>query len=199
MPGATEILVGLARTADGAFLLAVAWHVVLAVVVLAALVGWRPRRRLAATLLALPLLSVSVTAWAYGNPFNAVVFTALAVALAALGLRGPGGAVVPGPRWARALGAALLAFAWVYPHFLDGWPTVAYLAAAPVGVIPCPTLAMVSGFALLADLPGGRAWSWVLAAAACFYGVVGVLRLGVWLDVAIIAGAAAVAARATHA
>lgn len=193
MPGPSEILTGLARAADAGFLLAVAWHVAIAVALLAGLAGWRPSRRQASLLLSLPLVSVSAVAWVRGNPFNGAAFAALAVVLAALGARAPRLPVAPGPRWARAAGGALIAFAWLYPHFLDDWPIFAYVAGAPVGVIPCPTLALVAGFELLAGAPGGRARAWTVAGAALFYGVTGVAQLGVWLDGVLIAGAVAVA------
>lgn len=37
----------------------------------------------------------------------------------------------------------MLAIGWIYPHFLDG-PAVDYLHAAPVGLVPCPTLAVAT-------------------------------------------------------
>jgi hypothetical protein len=92
-----------------------------------------------------------------------------------------------GRPWTAASGAALVAFAWVYPHFLDG-PAIVYLVAAPLGVIPCPTLIAITGLALLGDGLGSRAWSLVLAGAGLFYGVIGVLWLGVTIDVVLVAG-----------
>src|SRR5678810_80921 len=81
----------------------------------------------------------------------------------------------------RTVGAAAIAFGWVYPHFLAG-PPLAYLYAAPFGLVPCPTLAVAIGFALLAGAPNDRAWNLVLAALGLFYAAFGIARLGVWLD-----------------
>jgi len=84
----------------------------------------------------------------------------------------------------------MIAFATFYPHFLSDRTPVAYLYAAPTGVIPCPTLSLVIGFALLGGGLRAPVWSSVLAAVGLFYGLFGVARLGVQLDVALIAGAA---------
>jgi hypothetical protein len=92
----------------------------------------------------------------------------------------------------------MIAFGWAYPHFLRG-DAFALLVAAPLGVIPCPTLAAVIGVALIADGLGARAWSWTLAATGVFYAVFGVARLGVWIDVALLVGSVALMARAARA
>ena len=87
-------------------------------------------------------------------------------------------------------GAAMIAFAWTYPHFLAGSSTW-YLVAAPLGLVPCPSLAAAIGFALLGGGLGSRASSLTLASLGLFYGLFGVLRLGVLLDVGLVLGAAA--------
>jgi hypothetical protein len=90
-----------------------------------------------------------------------------------------------------AFGLASIAYGFVYPHFLADTPAWMYLVAAPVGLVPCPTLATVLGFGLLAGGFGSRAWSTTAGLAGLFYAVFGTLRLGVWLDVGL--GVAAVA------
>ncbi len=198
MPSAESILAGLTRIANDAFVLAVVWHAILAsILVFFALRGPLPR---AGTVLAsAPLASVSALAWAFGNPFNGAVFALLAASLAVLGaLRHEGDP--PRPTWARVAGALLLAYAWVYPHFLELGP-LAYLVGAPMGLVPCPTLALVLGLALLGVVRARRAWSFVLAGAGVLYATIGVLRLGVVLDVPLFMGAVAllaVDARAPH-
>ena len=83
----------------------------------------------------------------------------------------------------------LVAFGWGYPHFLetDRWMTYAY--AAPLGVLPCPTLSAVIGATLIFGLLGSVTWSITLAAFGLVYGVIGVFVLGVQLDYALLAGA----------
>jgi hypothetical protein len=54
----------------------------------------------------------------------------------------------------------------------------------------------VIGFALLAGLSVPRGWALLLGAVGLIYGVIGVGRLGVSLDVPLIVGAVLLAARA---
>ena len=82
------------------------------------------------------------------------------------------------------------ASARIYPHFLVG-PAASYLYASPAGLLPCPTLAIAIGFALLGNGLGSRPWSLTLAAVGLFYGLFGVFRLGVYLDIALVGGAIA--------
>jgi hypothetical protein len=150
--------------------------------------GWRPNWRVAGTLLALPLVSVAAFAFAFGNPFNGAVFAVAASGLIALAMTSSSVSIHAGPRWATAAGIALVAFGWLYPHFLTG-PAFAYVYAAPTGLVPCPTLATAIGFALVAGASVPRAWALLLGAVGMFYGVIGVGRLGVILDLPLIAGA----------
>lgn len=182
MPDRQYILDALERIARDNVTLAVVWHLVIAAALLALVAGgWRPTRRTAAALCALPVLSASAAAWSTGNPFNTALLLVVAGALAIAATRLSRGPVRRGPPWAVAAGGAAIAFAWVYPHFLPPGPVWPYLFAAPLGLVPCPTLAVVIGFGLIA---GGfsRAWSLVASLAGLFYSLFGMLRLGVWLD-----------------
>ena len=190
MPSPEEILEGVTRIANEHAFIAVLWHGMIAAALTALATGiYRPSRREGATLLALPLLSVSTFAFVAANPFNGTVFAVLTLALAIFGARLPREPARRGPPLLAALGLASIAFGFVYPHFLVDKPTWMYLVAAPVGLVPCPTLAVVLGFGLLAGGFGSRAWSLTAGVVGLFYAAFGVLRLGVWLDVGL-AGAA---------
>lgn len=191
MPSADAILRDLSLMASTRWPVAVVWHgVLLLALLLALLPRLRPSRRLAAALCALPLISAGGLAALHGNPFNAIMLLALSAHLVLSARRIPEGALEAGPGWARALGAVTLAYGWVYPHFLSG-PAMRYLVAAPVGIVPCATLAVVVGLALLAGAFQSRRWSLPLALVALFYGLFGVLRLGVALDLGLTLGALA--------
>jgi hypothetical protein len=190
MPTPSTILALLGSASHGAMGLAIAWHAIVAWALLALLAGWHPGKRTGALLLVAPLLSVAAVSIAYASPFNAVVFGAGVVALVILALRAPEEPATLRSRPYVALGAAMLVFGWVYPHFLADLPRAVYLYAAPLGVVPCATLSLVIGFVLLANV-GDRAWVTTLAALGVFYGLFGVAVLHVWIDVALILGAAA--------
>jgi hypothetical protein len=188
MPNPAEILAGVTAVANEHLIAAVLWHVAIAAAILAFRRGWSPARLTAALLLAALPVSVSGFAFAYGNPFNGTMFALLAVLglLTARNTSPPMAAPTPAMFW---LGAGMVAFGWVYPHFLEGKPLIAYAVAAPTGLIPCPTLSVMTGITLLTSHLFSRRWAITLAVFTLFYGVFGVLRLGVWLDVALLAGA----------
>jgi len=179
MPASAELLRQLATIANELIGVAMAWHVVVASVLVTVALGWRPTPRTSVVALAALPVSVAIIAAAYGNVFNALGFALLALLLVA----GRRTATMPGhvPAWSRALGAALIAYAWLYPHFLAG-PWFQYAYAAPLGVVPCPTLALVAGVTLVAGSFGSRFVAAVLAVWCLFYATFGIVRLGVWLD-----------------
>jgi hypothetical protein len=183
MPSSTEVLDALTALANRFWYLAAAWHVATAVGIVAVLAGFHPSRRLAGVLLVTPCLSVAGLALSVGNPFNGLVFLATAFVLFGIAIRLPSVPVRRSAHWAAThVGLALLTFGWMYPHFLVGASPFAYLYAAPMGVVPCPTLAAIIGVSLLAGGFQSRSWSWVLASVGLFYGAFGVLRLGVTID-----------------
>ena len=197
MPSSSEILASLTAIARHGTVVAIAWHVVFAVAIVAVATGWRPTERAVRGALAGPLLSVAIFAIGGGTPFNGVVFAAAAIALVLLGADRDPHEVIAGAPWMQAIAGALIAYGWVYPHFLAG-PALAYVFAAPVGLVPCPTLAIVIGFALLGGGLGSRAWSLVLAGLGLCYGVFGVVHLGIGLDLGLVAGAIVLAVVAMH-
>ena len=191
MPSSNTILAGLAGLANEYRWLAIAIHVYIGALVVLAAAGRLRSRKIAAILIALPLLSVSGLAWLSGNPFNGALFAVFAAALLALATRLSAGALQFAPRPVMITGFALFAFGWVYPHFLENENFISYLYSAPTGIIPCPTLSVVIGLSLVAGSFQSRSWGLVAAGAGLFYGLFGALRLGVALDWFLAAGAAA--------
>jgi hypothetical protein len=188
MPPSGEILSWATAVANEWRHLAIWWHAALAGLLAAVVLGWRPSNRLLGCLLLSPLLSVSAVAWASGNPFNGLAFAVLAAALAAVAVGLPI-ARVRIASWSRlAPGAGLVLFGWVYPHFVESQSWIAFGVAAPLGLIPCPTLSAIIGLTMTFDLLGSRPWSRILAAFGVAYGLIGLLVLGVWIDVFLLAG-----------
>jgi hypothetical protein len=190
MPTSESILSGLTRLSNTYQSISIAFHAFLVLVIVLLAVGLLGRR-LAGTMLCAPLVSVSVLAWISGNPFTGILFAAVAVALLVLSFTLPDGRARLAPLPVTIAGFVLTAFGWVYPHFLQTTSFVPYLYAAPVGIVPCPTLSAVAGLALVMGALEWRAWGIVLSAVGLVYGLFGVLRLGVTLDWVLVAGAAA--------
>jgi len=189
MPSPEAILSLAATTANQHRTLAIGWHVFLGTILVALLAGWRPSNRFAGYLLVAPLLSVSVLAWASGNPFNGAMFAALALLLIGLVMRVSTEPVNVASSLLLLPGALLVAFGWTYPHFLTADHWAAYTYAAPFGLLPCPTLSAVIGLTLVLGMLRSQAWSVTLAAAGFVYGAIGVFALGVTLDYGLLAGA----------
>jgi hypothetical protein len=193
MPSPERVLTELAALASLARGLALLWHLAMLLVLWALWTGrWRPSRRLAAMLSAAPVATAAILAAAVKNPFNAAVLGLTAVALLAFGARLSTRRVEWSAPWAASLGAAAVAYALVYPHFIPGGLELAVFLA-PVGVIPCPSLALVLGLGLLGDGFGSKAWSAVAVVVGLFYALFGILRLGVWLDVGLLVAAISLA------
>lgn len=188
MPTGSEIVAQNGLIANAAVTLAIVWHAALLVIALGLALRWRPSQRHAARLVALLPASAAVTAAIFGNPFNALLLGALAIVLA-IAAQGSSRAepVKLAPLVAVLPGVLLLAAGVWYPEFLTLSPRW-YLVAAPLGVLPCPTLYAAVGLALIFNL-GGRLWGDALALVALFYGVTGVARLDVRFDLGLIAGA----------
>jgi hypothetical protein len=180
MPSSTEILALLTAMSRELAWLAALWHVALLAQVTAAFAGKVPTQQVGHLLLCAPVLSVSIASFAFGNPFNGASFALLALCIAWLA-RTPAQTAAPPPAWAVWLGAALLLYAWCYPAFGHGaWYRLAF--TAPIGVVPCPTLASISGLTLIAGGFGSRKLPALIAAWTGFYALFGMFRLGVWLD-----------------
>lgn len=191
MPTPSDILESLAAIVKDFKWIAITWHTLFAIVIILLFMGWRPKRKLVALALSVPLLSVSVLAWIKNYPFNGIVFLFFAVVLVLVGLRLSDEKVKRGTSWAFGIGILMIIFGWVYPHFLESGKWYDYLYAAPTGLIPCPSLSITIGFALLANGLSSRLWSLLLAVIGLFYGLFGAIRLGVHLDVGLIIGALA--------
>jgi hypothetical protein len=191
MTNAGSILAGLAGIATRHAWAAAAWHAVLAAGLAAWFAGWRPSRRALGLLAAALLLSVSGFALAGANGFNGVVFLLLGALAATSAARVPAGPARHGDPWAVAAGATLCAFGWVYPHFVQASSPLVYLYRAPTGLLPCPTLSLVIGLALALDDRRSGRWLGTLAGAGVFYGLFGVLALGVGIDAVLVLGSLA--------
>jgi hypothetical protein len=190
MPAPEEILQGLRYIANHYKYFAVFWHLYALSAAVLLIAGSRPNKGMAGFALSLPLFSVSFSAFISENPFNALVFFLLGILLLA--------SVAKTRRKKTGIyfninfvaGILLVITGFVYPHFLKTETFFLYLIASPGGLIPCPTLMMVSGFTLILTGFSGKMWQYILSAACLFYGITGVFYLGMYIDVILIAAAA---------
>jgi hypothetical protein len=188
MPTPEQIAESLRQVANDWRFLAIFWHCYFGTLALALLFEYRPSRRTMGVLLALPLLSVSILAWITRNPFNGSVFGLSAISLIVISQRLTSRPVQIGPRWQVVAGACLLVLGWSYPHFLGTAEGFRYLYAAPTGLLPCPTLSIVIGAALILEGLESRSWCLLTGLTGMAYGLFGAVRLGVGIDWILVAG-----------
>jgi hypothetical protein len=194
MPSSTAILAGLTTIANEWWTVAVFWHAYVALLLVAIAARLDCSVRLLGGLLVLPLLSVSALAWASGNPFNGVIFAGLSYTLASIVYRSPPRTIRIASGPPLLLGVVFVAFGWIYPHFVETSHWSGYLIAAPLGLLPCPTLSAIIGLTLIVSGLESVAWSVTLAGAAVLYSAIGVIRLAVVTDIVMFAGAATLTA-----
>jgi hypothetical protein len=182
MPTAHLILSDLYEIAHRFRYFAVGWHLILAAAWIAVACGWRPSRGAAASLLVPLALSVALVSFLGGNPFNGAVFLVLSWIGISIAAQVGAEPIQLGTPWEVLAGAVMVAFGWCYPHFVQATSVLTYLYAAPMGLLPCPTLSIAVGLGLLAGGFQSRTWSVVVGVAGLFYGLVGMFRLGVGID-----------------
>jgi len=188
MPTKQEILAGLTTLANEYTGIAIFWHVMTFMLLAALFAGWRPKNNLMILILSSLLMSVSLFASLQGNFFNAAVFALLVIMSIYAMLRSGNDAIKGNRSWPDVIGLLLIIYGLLYPEFLNANSLLEYAYSAPTGLIPCPTLAVLTGFALLYRGFGSFAWTTTLAIAGIFYGLFGVFYLNVNLDWVLVAG-----------
>lgn len=184
-----EIIAGLQAIVNNNMLIATFWHIAIYVLIIFLLFSWNPSNKLMVIMLCLPVASVSVLAWYSGNPFNGTLFAVLAILIIIFGLKASSQPITLSQLAFIVIGILMIAFALLYPHFLGSGSFIRYLYASPVGLIPCPTLSLLIGFALVYNGFDSKALTISLIVYGLFYGLFGVFRLGVTLDTGLIIGA----------
>lgn len=191
MPDKEEILAGLQKIVNDYSTIAIIWHILFYAMIIILIAKWLPTNRLFGLLIILPVVSVAVLAFLTGNPFNGILFSLLAVLLIIFGSGATGQPILTSQIAFRIIGVLMIIFGLVYPHFITADSFLKYLYGSPAGLIPCPTLSIIIGFLLLYNGFGSQSITLTLAIFGLFYGVFGVLKLAVFLDVSLIFGALA--------
>jgi hypothetical protein len=182
MPKPQEILNGLQTIVNDYSIFAIIWHIVFYLLIIALIFRWQPSNRLLGTLICIPLLSVAVFAWLTGNPFNGILFAVASILILVFGLKAPTQTISLSQTPFVVIGIIMILFGLIYPHFLKPDSVVEYLYASPAGLIPCPTLSIIIGLALLLSGFTSPSITLTLILIGLFYGVFGVFRLAVYLD-----------------
>lgn len=186
MPTSEEILEELFLISNTHTWMAVIWHILFYVLIAALFLKWKPSNGTLSVLLALPLLTVSFFAWITSNPFNGTLFLLFGILLIVFGAKNSDAPIKTRHSWSTVIGIIIVIFGLLYPHFLETDNYFIYLYAAPTGLIPCPTLSMVIGFAIIFNGFQSRTWSLILVLPGLIYGLIGTFRLQVYHDMVLL-------------
>lgn len=184
-----QILTSVQTIVNEYSLIAIIWHALFYFLIAALLLKWSPSNKILGILLCLPLISVSVFAWIAGNPFNGSLFAIAAILIFIFGLKAPAQAVETSKLIFFLSGIFMVSFGLVYPHFIKPDSVLGYFYASPAGLIPCPTLSILIGLALIFNGFGSQSISLLLIIFGLFYGIFGVTKLKVQIDLFLIFGA----------
>ncbi|MBP1674316.1 MAG: hypothetical protein H6Q24_454 [Bacteroidetes bacterium] len=188
MPKTEEIISGLRTIVNDYSTFAIIWHAVFYLLLAALIAKWQPSNKILGVLICLPLLSVAVFAWLSGNPFNGILFTIMAILIIIFGFKASNQPITISQVPFMVVGIFMIVFGLVYPHFISADSFLKYLYASPVGLIPCPTLSIIIGFLLLYNGFGSQSITLTFIIFGLFYGIFGVLKLAVYLDVFLVFG-----------
>jgi len=188
MPKTEEIINGLQTIVNDYSTFAIIWHAVFYFLLAALITKWQPSNRLLGVFICLPLFSVAVFAWLSGNPFNGILFSIMAILIVIFGFKASDQPINISQVPFIVLGIIMIIFGLVYPHFISADSFLKYLYASPVGLIPCPTLSIIIGFLLLYNGFGSHSITLTFIIFGLFYGIFGVLKLAVYLDIFLVLG-----------
>lgn len=188
MPKTEEILNGLQKIVSDYSTIAIIWHIIFYALITALIFKLLPTNRVFGLLICLPILSVAVLAFLSGNPFNGILFSILTVLIIMFGFGSSSQPINLSQLPFMVIGILMIVFGLVYPHFINPDSFLKYLYASPVGLIPCPTLSILIGFLLLYNGFGSQSLTLAFIVFGLFYGIFGVLKLGVYLDIFLVFG-----------
>jgi hypothetical protein len=162
--------------------IAIVWHVYFAIIAILLLAGLRPSKRITGILFALPFISVCIIAFLSLNSFNGITFALISILVIVVSMRLPSEKIRIAPVWILVPGIVMFLFGWVYPDFLDASNSWSFLYSSPAGLIPCPTLSLVIGLALILNGLESRNLTLILGIYGFCYGITGAAIVGVTVD-----------------
>jgi hypothetical protein len=186
MPAPHQILEQLTRLATEGRMLGLIWHLALLVgLALVVAKKWESRASLAVAAV-FPMFTASLVAFAVGNWVNGLVLDLGALTMVVISRKFTGTPIEIGRPIPFTVGVATMLYAVFYTHFtsIHSWTDV---WMTPIGVLPCPTMALVIGLGLMAGGFRSRAWSLTAAVLGLGYSLFGVFVLKVQWDLGLFA------------
>lgn len=188
MPKTEDIINGLQSVVNDYSTFAIIWHAIFYFLMIGLIAKWQPSNKLFGILLCLPLISVALFAWLSENPFNGFIFSAITILIFIFGIKASNQPIQISQFPFMVIGILMIVFGLVYPHFISAGSFFKYFYASPAGLIPCPTLSILIGFLLLYNGFDSQPITITFIVIGLFYGIFGVLKLVVYLDIFLILG-----------
>jgi len=191
MPSSDDILKSARFLANNYLYVAIVWHLLIYFFLfLCVFSRFQLSGSSLGSLVSLALLSVSFFAWQVNNPVNGTVFLSAGILLLFFSFKEKRGDLFYNPSFLlRATGIVVLFLGLIYPHFL-GPQFLVYLYAAPIGILPCPTLLIATGLSMIFVSGRSRKRLIVLLMLDILYGLMGVFWLHVYLDIILLIASA---------
>lgn len=183
-----DILAGLQSIVNNYTTVAILWHGIFYILIAFLIIKWEPSNRMLGLILSLPLISVAILAWITGNPFNGTVFSIVTILVVLFSFRASNQVISYSQLPFIIAGILMVIFGIIYPHFIKPDSLFKYLYESPVGLIPCPTLSIIIGFLIIYNGFGSNSITLTLIILGLFYGIFGVLKLAVYLDLFLLFG-----------
>lgn len=131
-------------------------------------------------------LSVTINAVVYGNPFHAITFGILTVIAVFQLVRGKNPIDMPEKGMKMIIAITFIIIGLWYPEFMNV-NMIKYLMVSPTGIVPCPTLITTLGMLNLYYPKVNKLQFIVTVCFGVIYGFIGTIKLGVYLDLSLIA------------
>ena len=131
------------------------------------------------------VLSVIVNATIYGNPFHAITFALVAIAVGLEFIKGKNQISIPKRGINTVIAFAFILIGLWYPEFVKV-NMFASLLLAPTGIVPCPTLLIVIGMLNLYYPNVNKLQFGITVFFGMVYGIIGTFILGVYFDLSLI-------------
>jgi hypothetical protein len=129
--------------------------------------------------------SVAINAAIYGNPFHFITFALLALFAFIELFKNKNEFKILRLNIRSIVAFIFVVIGFLYPDFVETTP-VALLLFSPAGIVPCPTLLITLGMLTLAYPKVNIPQYTITALVGACYGLIGVFKLNVYLDIALI-------------
>jgi hypothetical protein len=194
-----EITETLTRASAENSLLAAVMHALYLVMTVAGFAVKRIRNTVFGILLLILSGSAAVVAVRYGIVPNILIFAIFFILTARAMIKKELDFEVSGQSLAaRIAGFAAIFFGFYYLHWVSEPLLVNALVYSPLGIANCPTMAAFAGFLCFLRRPGSPFLEAFVGVITLYFGFFGIMRLGAYVDIVLIAAGASLLARLVY-